>query len=125
LIVMPHSVRTNRALVQLPKGDGTATQRIEATNTTVLLTDAEYARIPQAIFSSGELTDLGAVGIDGDAVVAQGAHVAAVGALTGAAAAGATPTKAEHDALVADLATIRTALNATIAALTGTGKALA
>jgi hypothetical protein len=39
------------------------------------------------------------------------AAVANVGTLTAAAAAGSTPTKAEFDAAVADLATLRTKLN--------------
>jgi hypothetical protein len=51
----------------------------------------------------------------------QGAAVAAVGALTGAAAAGSTPTKAEFDAVVADLATLRTKLNAALTALRDAG----
>jgi hypothetical protein len=121
---MPHNVRTNIPLVQLPKGSGSETQRIEASGTTVLLTDDEYNRIPSSAFSSGNLTDLGPVAGTGDGVSIQGAHVAPVGALTSAAAAGSTPTKAEHDAVVADLATIRTALNAVLTSLTGSGKAM-
>lgn len=44
-------------------------------------------------------------------VGAKVATSADAGALTSAAAAGATPTKAEFDKVVVDLATIRTALN--------------
>lgn len=51
----------------------------------------------------------------------QGDAVADLGALTAAAAAGATPTKAEFDAAVADLGTIRTKMNALLAELRQAG----
>lgn len=44
-----------------------------------------------------------------------------VGALTSAAAAGDAPTKAEHDKVVADLATLRAAHNALLAKLRAAG----
>lgn len=122
---MPHNVRTNLPLVQLPKGPGSDTQRVEGSGTTVLLTDDEYNRLLPTAFSSGDLTDLGVVGLTGDAVAAQATHVAAAAALTSAAAAGATPTKAEHDAVVNDLVALRSTLNAALAALTGPGKPMA
>jgi len=52
----------------------------------------------------------------------QTAAVADVGALTAAAAAGATPTKAEFDAAVADLATLRAKVNALLAAMRTSGQ---
>lgn len=122
---MPRSVRTNVALLQLPKGSGSETQRIEATNTTLTLTDDEWARVPSSVVSGGQLTDLGAVAGTGDGVSIQGTHVNAPAAITGAAAAGANPTKAEHDALVADVTALRATLVATLNALSGSGKALA
>lgn len=51
----------------------------------------------------------------------QAAASANVPALTAAAAAGATPTKAEFDKTVADLATIRTAYNDLLAKLRTAG----
>lgn len=42
-------------------------------------------------------------------------------ALTSAAAAGATPTKAEHDAVVADLAATRTTVNDLVVKLRAAG----
>lgn len=122
---MSHSVRTNLPLLQVPMGPGTDTRRIEATNTTVTLTDAEYARIPSSAFSSGDLTDLGPVSDSGDSVATQAAFVAPAAALTAAAAAGANPTKAEFDALLADVTALRTKLNAALSALQGAGKPMA
>lgn len=122
---MAHSVRTNYPLTHLPLGGGSATQRVEATDTTVLLTDEEFARLPSNIFSNGTLDDLGAVPSSGDAVTVQAVVVAAPAALTSAAAAGANPTKAEHDAVVADLSALRITLANTLVALKGTGKPMA
>ena len=51
----------------------------------------------------------------------QSAVQADTAALTSAAAAGSTPTKAEFDKVVADLATIRTAQNALLAKLRTAG----
>lgn len=51
----------------------------------------------------------------------QAANSAAIGALTSAAAAGANPTKAEFDKVVADLATIRTAHNDLLSKLKSAG----
>jgi hypothetical protein len=122
---MAHSVRTNFALTQLPLGGGSATQRVEAADTTVLLTDEEFARLPSTIFSNGTLDDLGAVSSDGDAVTSQAVVVAAPAALASAATAGANPTAAEHDALRADVAALRTTVANLLVALKGTGKPMA
>lgn len=78
------------------------------------LTEEEFAKIPSGLFP-GTLT---VAGIDTagatDAEVATAVEaVAAPAALTATAAAGATPTKAEFDALLADV----TALRNTVVAL--------
>lgn len=122
---MPHNVRTNIALIQLPKGAGSETQRIEASGTTVLLTDDEYNRLPSVAFSSGDLTDLGAVGLTGDAVAAQATHVSANPALTAPATFNGTYTVAEHNLLRNDVATLQATVNALLTALTGPGKPMA
>lgn len=122
---MAHSVRTNFPLTQLPLGGGSATQRIEAADTTVLLTDEEFARLPSNIFTNGTLDDLGAASGDGDVVSLQAAFVAAPAALTAAAAAGANPTKAEHDALLADVSALRVTVANLLVALKGSGKPMA
>jgi len=49
------------------------------------------------------------------------ANVTDAGALTAAAAAGANPTKAEFDALLADVTALRTKVNALLAALRAGG----
>lgn len=51
----------------------------------------------------------------------QAANQADMAALTAAAAAGATPTKAEFDAVVADLGRARTAINGLLAKLRAAG----
>jgi hypothetical protein len=51
----------------------------------------------------------------------QGAAVTDVGALTSVVAAGATPTKAEYDALRVDVASNRTKINALLASLRAAG----
>ncbi|PVC73474.1 hypothetical protein [Streptomyces sp. CS081A] len=51
----------------------------------------------------------------------QAAAVTNVAAATASAAAGATPTKAEYDALLADVAAMRTKVNALLAALRSAG----
>ncbi|MER7813655.1 hypothetical protein ABZ714_30705 [Streptomyces sp. NPDC006798] len=51
----------------------------------------------------------------------QAAAVTNAAAATASAAAGATPTKAEYDALLADVAALRTKLNAVLAALRAAG----
>jgi hypothetical protein len=122
---MARSVRTNRALTQLPMGAGTETQRIEVVDTVVLLTDAEFARLPSNIFSNGTLDDLGAVDNTGDTVTAQAPVVAAPAALTSAVTVGANPTAAEHDALRADVAALRITVANLLVALKGTGKPMA
>lgn len=121
---MSHQVRTNRALTHLPSGSGTETQRIEATNTVVTLSDAEFARIPSTYFSNGTLTDLGAVANPGDNVYTQTTAPAAPAALTSAVAAGTTPTKAEYDALRADVLALSTVVTNLVNALKGAGKPL-
>ena len=80
------------------------------------------------------LIDRGFIDSSGDAVLTQAANVAAVGALTSsqnATAAAGTQTgsyvqadalKANYNQAQADIATLRTALNAVLAALTGPGK---
>lgn len=135
----------------------------------VLLSDEEYARlradlIPSYVIDNGVVADL-----TGDDVVTQGVAVPAQGALTSSApsaltssapsaltsatiSGGESPTEAEHNALQADVAALRTTLaavrtdasalrtnqaaiqtdlaatrtklNALIASLTGTGKPL-
>ena len=52
----------------------------------------------------------------------QTAGVADADAATAAAAAGATPTKAEFDALLADVNALRTTLNALLAAMRTSGQ---
>lgn len=111
---MARRVRTEASLVSLPKGPDNETQRIEASGTEVTLTDAEYARLSPTAFTSGKLTDLGAVAEPGDAVVTQAAAVT----MASTVAAGANPTKAEFDALRTDVSNI-------LAALKGAGKPMA
>ncbi|MFE9099852.1 hypothetical protein [Actinomadura geliboluensis] len=53
--------------------------------------------------------------------LSQGAAVADVGALTSVVAAGATPTKAEYDALRVDVSSNRTKINALLASLRAAG----
>ena len=93
-------------------------------NDEVTLTDEQYEQIGASALGD-EVTDLGPVGDTGGAVVAQAANVAAAAALTAVAAAGANPTKAEFDALLADVTALRTKLNAVLTALTGEGKPMA
>jgi hypothetical protein len=120
---MAHSVRTNFPLTQLPLGGGSQTQRVEAVDTTVLLTDEEFARLPSNIFTNGTLDDLGDVGHDGDHVTTQAAMVAAPAALTSVAITGGeSPTEAEHNALLVDLAALRTTVANLLVALKGSGK---
>ena len=52
----------------------------------------------------------------------QTAAVTNAAAVTAAAAAGATPTKAEYDALLADVNALRTKLNALLAAMRTSGQ---
>jgi hypothetical protein len=117
---MAHSVRTNLPLTQLPLGSGSATQRVEAVDTVVLLTDDEFARLPSNVFSNGTLDDLGALPSSGDAVTIQSALVAAPAALTSSVAV-ASPTKAEYDALRADVSALRTTVANLLVALKGAG----
>lgn len=117
---MPHSVRTNVTLTQLPLGPGSDTQRVELVDTVVLLTDAEFARLPSNIFSNGTLDDLGPVAGAGDSVAVQAPMVAAPAALTSAAAV-AAPTKPEYDALRADVVALRTTVANLLVAIKGAG----
>lgn len=123
---MPHSVTTNQPLTELPKGGGSATQRVEAANTTVVLTDEEFARLPSNIFSSGKLTDAGANADPYDAVSLQAATVAAPAALTAPATFNATTyTATEVNALRNDVAALRTTVANLITALRGAGRPMA
>lgn len=121
---MSHQVRTNRALTHLPSGSGTDTQRIEATNTVVTLSDAEFARIPSTYFSNGTLTDLGAVANPGDNVYTQTTAPAAPAALTAPADLGAAYSQANVNALRADVLALSTVVTNLVNALKGTGKPL-
>ncbi len=66
-------------------------------------------------------TSVGAATTSTAGVVKKAAAVTALPAMTGAAAAGTTPTKAEHDALVADITNLRTTLSDLIAKLKTAG----
>lgn len=92
----------------------------------VTITNEEFADLTAAgRFTDGTLTDGGATADDGDSVYTQGAAVAAAAALTSAQITGGeSPTEAEYNALQADVAALRTKVNALIAALTGAGKPL-
>ena len=118
---MAHKVTVNANNVELPDG------KAYNTGDLVTLTDEQFNQIPSAAFSGGSpvLTDSGTAPNVDDSVYTQGTHVATLGALTSAVAAGATPTKAEYDTLRADVQANRTALNAVITAITGTGKPMA
>ncbi len=107
---------------------------------TVTLTDAQFDEIRDALIP-GTIIDNGATGELGDAVVTQAPTVAAPVALTGAApaaqtstapaaltaaaAAGANPTDAEFDALLADVTALRTTLAAGVADVTALRTSLA
>lgn len=84
---MPHQVRTNVVLVDLP-GVG----RIENSGQVVTLQDSDFSLIPASAFSGGSpiLTDLGVVGSSGDTATTQAAFVAQPAALTSAAPAALT-----------------------------------
>lgn len=99
---MAHRVKTLVRLVTLP-GYG----RVDEADTIITLTDEQFGEIPASAFSGGKVEDLGPV----DNVVAQAAFQAQVAAITSVVAAGANPTKAEYDALRADVIAIRTTLN--------------
>lgn len=91
----------------------------------VVVTDETYdALVAADRFSDGTLTD-GAVvpDDDGDAVYTQSASPGAPAALT-AVPAVAAPTKAEYDALLADVTALRGTVADLITALTGAGKPL-
>ena len=91
---------------------------------TVILTDSEFAKIRQSLIP-GTVVDNGIVAGVEDSVITQAAVVAAPAALTSAAAAGATPTKAEFDKVVADLTALRTTVANLLTALKGSGKPMA
>lgn len=66
------------------------------------------------------------LGSSGDAVYVQAAVVAAPAALTSAAITGGeSPTEAEHNALQADVAALRTTVAAILTSLKGSGKPMA
>lgn len=137
-----HAVKTLVSLVDVP-GYG----RVENAQTTVNITEADFASIPSTAFSGGKLQDMGGVADPSDGVSTQAAFVTAPAALTstdtasanGAAAAGANPTKAEydvvvtlanelkvdHNALRADVTALRSTVAALLTALQGTGKPMA
>jgi len=90
----------------------------------VTLSDDEFSKIAATALGD-EVLDLGAVDAD-DFVSVQAAHVAAAVALTSAPITGGeSPTEAEYNALQADVAALRTKLNAVLTALTGAGKPMA
>ena len=112
----------------------------------VILTDAQFSQLRQALIPATVIDDGVVEGVE-DQVVTQSANIAAIGALTSTApaaltavaAAGAAPTDAEFDALLADVtalrttlaatqadvATVRTKVNAILTALTGSGLPIA
>lgn len=91
---------------------------------TVILLDREYALINQALIP-GTIVDNGVTaGLD-DSVVTQATTVAAPAAITSVVAAGANPTKAEYDALRADVVALRTTVASILTNLKGTGKPMA
>lgn len=105
---MPYAVKTLVALVTLP-GYG----RVDAAQTTIILKDEDFALIPASAFSGSKVQNMGKV----DGVDIQAVTVAAPAALTSVVAAGANPTKAEYDALRADVTALRTTLAAVLTAL--------
>lgn len=133
------TIAAGKTNVQLPDGGSYDAGK------TVTLTDAQFNQINSALIP-GTVIDNGFVA-GGDAVTTQGTDVANLAAatatapvaLTSVVAAGANPTKAEYDALRADVVALRTTLaavvvdlgahattiNAIDTNLTGTGKALA
>jgi hypothetical protein len=91
----------------------------------VTISDDLYADLQHAgKFTDGTLRDLGPTP-SGDGVTTQAPSVPAPPETTSAKAAGAAPTKAEFDAVVADVAALRSALNALVSALKGPGKPMA
>lgn len=107
---MARQVLVNTDQTTLPDG-GTYN-----TGDVVTLTDQQFQQIAATALGD-EVTDQGRVADPGDAVVNQAAAVAAPPALTATAAAGANPTKAEFDALLADVTALRTTVANTLAAL--------
>lgn len=105
---MARSVTIAAGLTQVVLPDGGSYDGGE----TVTLNDEQFAAIPADNFP-GTVIDNGFVAEPGDEVV----DAVAAPALTSTVAAGATPTKAEFDALRADVVALRTAL-------TGPGRAL-
>lgn len=115
-------IASGKSNVQLPNGG------VYQAGDTVVLTDAQYAQINQALIP-GTVIDNGVVEGVEDEVVTQAANIAAVGALTSAAPAaltssapaaltsaaitgGESPTEAEHNTLRTDVAALRTTLAA-------------
>jgi hypothetical protein len=105
---MPHNVRVNKANTTLPNGFN------YGVNQTAILSDEQFARLSATAFAGGTptLTDLGVVGLAGDSVTTQGAHVTATSAQIGSA-----PTQANYNALQTDVAAI-------LASLSGANKAM-
>lgn len=130
---MPRKVRTNFANTTLP-GVG----QIDAANTSVVLTDSDFSRIPASAFAGGSplLTDQGYQGESGDGVTIQGAAVAAQGALTSSQNATTNASdlataitlvnalKVNYNAAQVDIAALRTKVNELQAALSGANKPL-
>lgn len=124
---MAHRVTVNANQVKLPNG-GTYN-----TGAVVVLEDEEFSLLSPTAFTGGSpvLTDNGELG--GGAVSAQATDVANVGALTAVAVsttnavdlataeALANANKVQINALVADVATLRTALNSLLTNLRVTG----
>jgi hypothetical protein len=98
---MPHNVRVNKANTTLPNG------LPYTVNQTAILSDEQFAKLSATAFAGGTptLTDLGVVGLAGDSVTTQAAHVA----ITSTQAA-AAPTQAQYNALQTDVANIQAAL---------------
>lgn len=133
-----HSVTTLVPLVTVP-GYG----RVEASGTTVIITEADFQTIPSAALGT-KLTNNGPVVDPTDGVVTQAALVTAPAALTStdttsanavnpanaaytladqtALAVLANELKVDHNALRADVVALRATVNTLITSLTGVGK---
>lgn len=106
---MPRSIKTLVPLVEVP-GHG----RIEAAQTTIILTDDEYSDIQPEAFSTNKLQDLGPTG----PMSVQANFVTNAAALTAPATFNATTyTASELNALRTDVAALQAKINAILAAL--------
>lgn len=140
---MPRRVQIGAGYSQIALGEGVYSAGDQTT-----VSDEEYAALTAAgRFAEGMVVDLGAVGPEGDEVWDQQAAVAALGALTStdvtaanatnpaagtytqaqitALAVLANETKADFNALRADVEAQRAKVNAILAALSGSGRPLA